>query len=66
MTLPKAKTDYDLELDNRLDFERTKLRLWQRVEYRQKYNDVLRQVKAEIEAGQLRTLALESGDDGAR
>lgn len=56
MALPKAKTDFDLDLDDRLDYERTKLRFHQRVEYRRKMNAILKEIKAEIEDGELRTL----------
>jgi hypothetical protein len=65
MAIPKPKTQTEIDIDNRLDYERTKMRLAQRIDYRQKHNEMVKRVLAEMQNGSFQRVLLEDNDEAS-
>lgn len=63
MSLPKPKTDVELDAQDWLDIRRTEITLRHRMAARREKNEVLEEARAALQAGRVLRPELEAGDE---
>jgi hypothetical protein len=64
MATPRVETDEDLDMADRLDYERTRIRFAQRIAYRRHLKKAKEKILEEMQLGGLaKTFELEPGDE---